>query len=134
MLIYEILSGLRPFHECRSSAQIKKFLRRGERPSLQRSYLDSEMPELEALMTRCWRESAARRPSSETILQLMEDPSFLSLDRAMPYLDEEIWSSITALIPVSDENHLGNYSLLLPNTLALSHCVYFSKNTTGFYL
>ena len=104
MLIYEILSGLRPFHECRCSAQIKKALRRGERPSLQRSYLDSEMPELEALMTKCWKESAASRPSAEAILDLMEDPSFLCLDRAMPYVEQQEWNSITAFTCLSDED------------------------------
>jgi hypothetical protein len=107
MLIYEILSGLRPFHECRGSAQIKKALRRGERPSLQRSYLDSEMPELETLMTKCWRESAAKRPSAEAVLDLMEDPSFLCLNRAMPYTDQHAWNSVTAFIPLSDEDQ-GN--------------------------
>lgn len=104
MLIYEILSGLRPFHECRCSAQIKKALRRGERPSLERSNLDSEMPELESLMSKCWKESAASRPSSEVVLDLMEDPSFLCLNRAMPYVGQEIWHSITAFIPLSDED------------------------------
>ena len=111
MLIYEILSGLRPFHECRCSTQIKKALRRGERPSLQRSYLDPEMPELETLMTKCWKESAASRPSSQAVLNLMEDPSFLCLHRAMPYVDQEIWNSITAFVPLSDEDQ-GTVELL----------------------
>ena len=112
MLIYEILSGLRPFHECRCSAQIKKALRRGERPSLQRSYVDSEMPELEGLMMKCWRESAASRPSAEAVLDFMEDPSFLCLSRAMPYADQETWNSITAFTPLSDEDQ-GTAELLI---------------------
>ena len=104
MLIYEILSGLRPYHECRGSAQIKKALRRRDRPSLRRSFLDSEMPELEALMNKCWKESAAARPSAEVVLDLMEDPSFMCLNRVMPYVGEKQWDSITAFIPLSDED------------------------------
>ncbi|XP_028406855.1 leucine-rich repeat serine/threonine-protein kinase 1-like [Dendronephthya gigantea] len=121
MLIYEILSGLRPFHECRCSAQIKKALRRGERPSLQQNYLDSEIPELETLMTKCWKESAVARPSAEAVLDLMEDSSFLCLNRIMPYADQQPWNSITAFIPLSEEDEvlseaqkaIGSHSVLL---------------------
>lgn len=103
MLIYEILSGLRPFYECRCTAQIKKALRRGERPSLHRNFIDTEMPELETLMNKCWRESADNRPSAESILNLMEDSSFLCLQRSLPYVDQRAWGSVTALVPLADE-------------------------------
>ena len=132
MLIYEILSGLRPFHECRCSAQIKKALRRGERPSLQRSYLDSEIPELETLMTKCWKESAASRPSAEALLDIMEDSSFLCLNRVMPYIDQQTFHSITAFIPLSEEDE-GR------DTVALRLCLvcailYYSMDTLCLFL
>lgn len=104
MLIYEVLSGFRPYYECRCSAQIKKALRRGERPSLERNSIDSEMPEMEAMMEKCWRESIASRPSAESILERMEDPSFLCLHRVLPYADQDSWTSITAFIPLSTED------------------------------
>ena len=111
MLIYEILSGYRPYHECRCSAQIKKALRRGDRPSLQRNCIDTQMPQIEATMQKCWKESIASRPSADSVVERMEDPSFHCLYRVLPYADQKSWSSITAFIPLSTEDQGNVFSL-----------------------
>ena len=48
--LYELLTGYRPFRENRTSAEIRKAVHSGARPSLQNVHVDSKMPFLEALM------------------------------------------------------------------------------------
>lgn len=50
IFVYEVLSGCRPFGGYRNVVDIKKAIRRGVRPSLESSDLDTQLPRLEDLM------------------------------------------------------------------------------------
>ena len=47
--MYELMSGYRPFQEYRSAVEMRKALQRGERPSLVKAGIDTQMPLMEAL-------------------------------------------------------------------------------------
>eukprot|EP00794_Sanderia_malayensis_P013704 gene13704-15131_t len=55
--LYELITGYRPFREHRTSAEIRKAVNNGIRPSLKHSNVESKLPYLEMLMQDCWLSS-----------------------------------------------------------------------------
>uniref|UniRef100_A0A4W3H6W8 non-specific serine/threonine protein kinase n=1 Tax=Callorhinchus milii TaxID=7868 RepID=A0A4W3H6W8_CALMI len=74
MVLYELLSGHRPVlghHQI----QIAKKLAKGLRPSL--GLLEEvQFHSLQTLMTECWDTKPEKRPAANSIVRMMQDPSF----------------------------------------------------------
>ena len=95
MLLFEILSGSRPFREHRSAADIKKAIRRGVRPCL--GDMNTQLPRLEHMMRSCWHELPEHRPSAEQILNEMNEPSYLCQCRLMPSPEKGVLEKVTTV-------------------------------------
>ncbi|WAR00447.1 LRRK1-like protein [Mya arenaria] len=81
MVIYEILTGKRPFSEYENLSQITKALKLEEkRPNLQDLNVHSRFPWLEGLMQECWARQAMFRPPASTIVsrRRMQSTQFLA--------------------------------------------------------
>ncbi|XP_048737830.1 leucine-rich repeat serine/threonine-protein kinase 1-like isoform X4 [Ostrea edulis] len=69
MVLYEILSGERPYCEYKNMAQISRAIKmEAKRPNLQDFNIDPRFPMLECLMQQCWNHDATKRPSAREIL------------------------------------------------------------------
>ncbi|KXJ22658.1 leucine-rich repeat serine/threonine-protein kinase 1 [Exaiptasia diaphana] len=98
IFLYELISGVRPFRDFKSSVEIKKAIRRNVRPSLEDHDLDSQLPRLERLMVKSWHELPERRPNAEKILQEIQEPEFLCHCRVMPKPESgEVLEKITSV-------------------------------------
>ncbi len=51
--LHELITGQRPYREHRTSAEIRKAVNNGIRPSLKNANVDSKLPYIEALMQVC---------------------------------------------------------------------------------
>ncbi|XP_053405645.1 leucine-rich repeat serine/threonine-protein kinase 1-like isoform X2 [Mercenaria mercenaria] len=69
MVIYEILTGRRPFAECDNLAQITKAMKiHGRRPNLKDFNVLTRFPWLEKTMKDCWQSMAQSRPAASNIV------------------------------------------------------------------
>ncbi|XP_060064083.1 leucine-rich repeat serine/threonine-protein kinase 1-like [Ylistrum balloti] len=69
MVIYEVVSGERPYGDLRNIGQITTAIKQeGKRPSLKSFNLDTRFPQLEQLMEKCWRDKGTDRPSTMDIV------------------------------------------------------------------
>ncbi|XP_052100513.1 leucine-rich repeat serine/threonine-protein kinase 1-like isoform X2 [Mytilus californianus] len=84
MVIYEALSGRRPFEEYKNLAQISTAMKtQSKRPCLKDYNVDPGFPSVEQLMRDCWTRSADKRPSAEDIVSdlWMRSIQFISLKK-----------------------------------------------------
>ncbi|KAL5004043.1 hypothetical protein ScPMuIL_017499 [Solemya velum] len=71
MVIFELMSGSRPFHQYATLSQMSKAIRlQNKRPSLKELHIESNFPYLEDLMERCWSSSSEKRPSASDIVSV----------------------------------------------------------------
>ncbi|XP_067017125.1 leucine-rich repeat serine/threonine-protein kinase 1-like isoform X3 [Acropora muricata] len=97
IFVYELLSGCRPFREYRNVMDIKKAIRRGVRPTLDSSEIDTQLPRLEGLMRSCWNQLPEKRPCAEEIVRKMEEPAFLCQCRLVPESNEGLLEKVTTI-------------------------------------
>lgn len=69
MVIYEVVSGERPYGELCNIGQITTAVKQeGKRPSLKSYNVDTRFPRLEELMERCWADNGTDRPSAMEVV------------------------------------------------------------------
>ncbi|XP_021368576.1 leucine-rich repeat serine/threonine-protein kinase 1-like isoform X2 [Mizuhopecten yessoensis] len=69
MVIYEVVSGERPYGELSNIGQITMAIKQeGNRPSLKNYNFDTRFPQLEELMETCWKDKGTDRPSALDIV------------------------------------------------------------------
>nr|XP_022329878.1 leucine-rich repeat serine/threonine-protein kinase 1-like isoform X4 [Crassostrea virginica] len=93
MVLYEILSGERPYNEYKNMAQISRAMKvEAKRPKLEEFNIDPRFPMLERLMEMCWNKDATRRPSARDILTTnhMMSTDFLAQHKHFPRELEEV--------------------------------------------
>lgn len=93
MVLYEILSGERPYCEYKNMAQISRAMKmEAKRPNLQDFNIDPRFPMLERLMELCWNQDATQRPSAKDILTTshMMSADFLAQHKHFPRELEEV--------------------------------------------
>lgn len=84
MLMYEVLSGRRPFEEYKNLAQISRAIKmESRRPCLQEYNIDPGFPYIEDLMRSCWDKSAEKRPSADDITSesVMRSTQFIAFKK-----------------------------------------------------
>lgn len=67
MLLYELLTGQRPFESQGSNHEINRAICKGERPLLKDGNLQPMFPALVDLMEDCWRHAPAKRPAAHEV-------------------------------------------------------------------
>ena len=76
MLLFELLTGQRPFESLTTTQELNKAVSQGERPLVAEGNLEPAFPGMEDLMYDCWKQSALERPSaSEVHLTTPPSPS-----------------------------------------------------------
>ncbi|XP_023930801.1 leucine-rich repeat serine/threonine-protein kinase 1 [Lingula anatina] len=85
MLIYETLTGLRPFGQRKSLSSITYAVRKGEKPDLKG--IDMKMQMLQDLMVQCWNNEPQCRPTAEHVVDVMKDVKFICLNSIFPQKD-----------------------------------------------
>lgn len=67
MLLFELLTGERPFEDLSTISEIDEVIAKGERPSLEGTNGEPSFPGMIDLMYDCWVHSAAERPSANEV-------------------------------------------------------------------
>ena len=67
MLLFELLTGQRPFENLTTIQEIYKVTLKGDRPLLQEGNLEPSFPSMINLMYDCWKQTAAERPSANEV-------------------------------------------------------------------
>lgn len=67
MLLFELLTGQRPFETLTTTQELNKAVSQGERPVLAEGNLEPAFPGMEDLMYDCWKQSAMERPSADEV-------------------------------------------------------------------
>lgn len=88
MVLYELISRRRPFHDVTSALEINSEVKNGKRPKLQ------DLPStcyglltMVELMLKAWQQEATKRPSSFEVNKQMKSPSFCLLFGKRPLGD-----------------------------------------------
>ncbi|CAH1797193.1 unnamed protein product [Owenia fusiformis] len=95
MVMYESLTGYRPYHNLDNVVEIRKATRDRARPSLQRDKVISSWVGLERLMEQCWSHDPEMRPSANDVYQTMRVPSFLCQTNVLP--SAGVFSKVTCI-------------------------------------
>ena len=67
MLLYELISGLRPFHALESPQGKNTLICKGERPSLSHGNVEPSFAGMVDLMMDCWSQSPSERPAAHEV-------------------------------------------------------------------
>lgn len=67
MLLFELLTGERPFENLTSTSEINQAITKGDRPSLSEGNAEPSFPGMIDLMYDCWVHSAGERPSANEV-------------------------------------------------------------------
>lgn len=79
MVVYEVQSGLIPFHNLQSTFKISEAVLAKKRPSLKMLEIESRFPCLDELMIQSYDHSPSNRPTALQIVSTMRKMSFLFL-------------------------------------------------------
>ena len=67
MLIFELLTGQRPFETLGTIPEINRAVCKGERPLLSEGNLEPVFPAMVELMEDCWSHRASERPAAHEV-------------------------------------------------------------------
>lgn len=67
MLLFELLTGQRPFESLTTTQELNKAVSQGDRPLVAEGNLEPAFPGMEDLMYDCWKQSAMERPSASEV-------------------------------------------------------------------
>lgn len=67
MLLFELVTGQRPFENLTSTNDINKAISKGERPLLSEGNAEPAFPGMVDLMYDCWVHGAGDRPSADEV-------------------------------------------------------------------
>ena len=67
MLLFELLTGQRPFENLTTMQELNKAVSKGDRPLLQDGNLEPSFPGMIDLMYDCWKQTALERPSANEV-------------------------------------------------------------------
>ena len=67
MLLFELLTGQRPFESLTTTQELNKAVSQGDRPLVAEGNLEHAFPGMIDLMYDCWKQSAMERPSASEV-------------------------------------------------------------------
>ena len=70
MLLFELITGQRPFETLSSGQEVNRAVLQRERPQVHEGNVEPSFPGLTELMEDCWRHLAAERPTADEVLQI----------------------------------------------------------------
>nr|XP_002736404.1 PREDICTED: leucine-rich repeat serine/threonine-protein kinase 1-like [Saccoglossus kowalevskii] len=88
MLLYELITGMRPFQKLARTIDITKAVREGKRPTFKEYCINANFPALEKLMKECWNTNPILRPSAKTISRKMVSANFLCQQRILEMMKD----------------------------------------------
>ena len=71
MLLFELLTGQRPFETLTSGQEVNRAVIERERPQVQDGNSEPNYPAMVELMEDCWRHLASDRPSADEVQYLI---------------------------------------------------------------
>ena len=67
MLLFELLTGQRPFENLTTTQELNKAISQGDRPLVAEGNLEPAFPGMMDLMYDCWKQSSMERPSADEV-------------------------------------------------------------------
>ena len=67
MLLFELLTGQRPFESLTSGQEVNRAILQRERPQIEDGNTDPQYPSMVDLMYTCWEHLAVDRPSAAEV-------------------------------------------------------------------
>lgn len=67
MLLFELLTGQRPFENLTTTQELNKAVLSGDRPSLYEGNAEPAFPGMVDLMFDAWKQSSAERPTADEV-------------------------------------------------------------------
>ena len=67
MLLFELLTGQRPFESLTTTQELNRSVTQGDRPLVAEGNLEPAFPGMQDLMYDCWKQSAMERPSADEV-------------------------------------------------------------------
>ena len=67
MLLFELLTGQRPFESLTTTQELNAAVIKGERPLVSEGNADPAFPAMVDLMYDCWKHSSAERPNADEV-------------------------------------------------------------------
>eukprot|EP00731_Ephydatia_muelleri_P004699 Em0002g875a len=109
MLLYELLTGQRPFESYTNSLKMDAAINKGERPSLSESNLEPSFPALVDLMEDCWRHTPSERPAAHEIVAQIDCPGFLCRKHTVAtHMDQPLPKVDVVCVPPTSSDPLSN--------------------------
>eukprot|EP00731_Ephydatia_muelleri_P005646 Em0002g1822a len=114
MLIFELLTGQRPFETLGTIPEINRAVCKGERPLLSEGNLEPVFPAMVELMEDCWSHRPSERPAAHEIISRMTLPGFMcrkhTITRCKDHPLQKV-DAIYSLPPPSDEREAKSYAV-----------------------
>ena len=67
MLLFELLTGQRPFENLQTTQELNTAVTKGERPDINEGNAETAFPGLIDLIYDCWKHTASERPSADEV-------------------------------------------------------------------
>ena len=67
MLLFELLTGQRPFESLTTTQELNRAVSQGDRPLVAEGNLEPSFPGMIDLMYDCWKQSSLERPSADEV-------------------------------------------------------------------
>ena len=67
MLLFELITGQRPFESMSTGQEVNRAVIQRERPQVQEGNIEPCFPGMIELMEDCWRHLAAERPTADEV-------------------------------------------------------------------
>lgn len=77
MLLFELLTGQRPFETLTTTQELNAAVTKGDRPLISEGNADPAFPAMVDLMYDCWKHSSAERPTADEVVDRVSEPGFL---------------------------------------------------------
>jgi serine/threonine protein kinase len=102
MIMWEFTSGISPFNNRAHDFQLSLSICKGKRPEI----IENTPQCYVNLMKKCWNEDPLKRPSSEEVLNIIENWIFLHYRNKVEDIDEELLCNIIEFIstPIRHSN------------------------------
>lgn len=67
MLLFELLTGQRPFESMTTTQELNRAVTQGDRPSISEGNAEVAFPGMMDLMYDCWKQSSMERPHTDEV-------------------------------------------------------------------
>ncbi|XP_019852360.1 PREDICTED: leucine-rich repeat serine/threonine-protein kinase 1-like [Amphimedon queenslandica] len=115
MLLFELITGQRPFESMSTGQEVNRAVIQRERPQVSEGNMEPSFPGMIELMEDCWRHLAADRPTADEVVQRISAPGFLCRRHTVSRVQQHPLQKIDTIYcqPVINESVCENTQYLL---------------------